>query len=165
MPTTPVTLQAVDRLEITVLMDNSIDVFLPGSEEVQRAQLSTDLPWGERQALIAEHGYAALVRVQAGERSATLLFDAGISTHGLMHNMDVLEVHPLDVHSIILSHGHVDHTQGLVGLLKRVCKRRMPILLHPDAFLNRKVIFPDGHDVELPIGSPPCSTMWICSSS
>jgi len=150
MDATPVTLQAVDRLEITVLVDNSIDVFLPGTEEVQRAPLPADLPWGERQALIAEHGYGALVRVQAGERSATLLFDAGISPHGLMHNMDVLEVRPLDVHSIILSHGHVDHTQGLVGLLKRMGQRRMPILLHPDAFLNRTVIFPDGHEATTP---------------
>ena len=150
MDVTPVTLEAVDRLEITVLVDNSIDVFLPGTEEVQRAPLPAELPWGERQALIAEHGYAALVRVQAGERSATLLFDAGISTHGLTHNMDVLEVRPLDVHSIILSHGHADHTQGLVGLLKRVGQRRMPILLHPDAFLNRKVIFPDKSELHTP---------------
>ena len=150
MAAAPVTLEAVDRLEITVLLDNSIDVFLASTEEVQRAQLPTDLPWGERQALIAEHGYAALVRVQAAERSATLLFDAGISPHGLMHNMDVLEVRPRDIHSIVLSHGHVDHTQGLVGLLKRVGKRRMPVLLHPDAFLNRKLIFPDGHEARTP---------------
>jgi 7,8-dihydropterin-6-yl-methyl-4-(beta-D-ribofuranosyl)aminobenzene 5'-phosphate synthase len=67
-----------------------------------------------------------------------------------MHNMDVLEVRPPDLHSIILSHGHVDHTQGLIGLLKRVGQRRMPILLHPDAFLNRKVIFPDGHEATTP---------------
>jgi 7,8-dihydropterin-6-yl-methyl-4-(beta-D-ribofuranosyl)aminobenzene 5'-phosphate synthase len=80
MAATPVALQAVDRLEITVLVDNSIDVFLPGTEEVRRAQLPTELPWGERQALIAEHGYAALVRVQTADRSATLLFDAGVGT-------------------------------------------------------------------------------------
>jgi 7,8-dihydropterin-6-yl-methyl-4-(beta-D-ribofuranosyl)aminobenzene 5'-phosphate synthase len=150
MDTASVTLQAVDRLEITVLVDNSIDVFLPGTEEVRRAQLPTELPWGERQALIAEHGYAALVHVRAANRSATLLFDAGISTHGLVHNMDVLEVHPLDLHSIVLSHGHVDHTQGLVGMLRRLGKRRMPILLHPDAFLNRKLVFPDGHETKTP---------------
>jgi len=150
MDTPAATLQAVDRLEITVLVDNSIDVFLPGTEEVRRVQLPTELPWGERQALIAEHGYAALVHVRAANRSATLLFDAGISTHGLVHNMDVLEVNPLDLHSIILSHGHVDHTQGLVGMLKRLGKRRMPILLHPDAFLNRKLVFPDGHETKTP---------------
>ena len=143
-------LQAVDRVEITILLDNSIDVFLPSSAGVYRAQLPTPPQWGARQSLIAEHGYSALVRVQAGTRSATLLFDAGISTHGLMHNMDVLEVKPADLQSIILSHGHIDHTQGLVGMLKRVGQRRMPILLHPDAFLNRKLIFPDGHESNTP---------------
>lgn len=150
MDTPPVTLQAVDRLEITILLDNSIDVFLPSTAEVVRAQLPTELPWGERQALVAEHGYAALVRVHTADHAATLLFDAGISTQGLIHNMDVLEVRPADLQSIILSHGHVDHTQGLIGMLQRVGRRRMPVLLHPDAFLNRRLFFPDGHEVSTP---------------
>ena len=30
-------LRAVDRLEVTILMDNSIDVFLPSTEEVAHA--------------------------------------------------------------------------------------------------------------------------------
>jgi 7,8-dihydropterin-6-yl-methyl-4-(beta-D-ribofuranosyl)aminobenzene 5'-phosphate synthase len=150
MQATPCTLQAVDRVEITILVDNSIDVFLPSTDEVRRAQLPTPPQWGERQALIAEHGYSALVRVAAAERTATLLFDAGVSTHGLIHNMDVLEIQPRDLQSIVLSHGHVDHTQGLLGMLKRVGKRRMPVLLHPDAFLNRKLVFPDGHEANIP---------------
>ena len=50
--------------------------------------------------------------------------------------MDVMEVKPHDLHSIVLSHGHVDHTQGLMGMIKRVEKQRMPVLLHPDAFLK-----------------------------
>ena len=143
-------LRAVDRLEITILMDNSIDVFLPDTEEVRRTRLPSELPWGEREALVAEHGYSALVSVHAADQSATLLFDAGISTHGLIHNMDVMEVRPRDLHSLVLSHGHVDHTQGLMGLIKRVGKHHMPILLHPDAFLNRKVIFPDKTELHTP---------------
>ncbi|MBI3089632.1 MAG: MBL fold metallo-hydrolase [Candidatus Tectomicrobia bacterium] len=143
-------LKAVDRVDITILLDNSIDIFLPSTEEVKRPQLADTVTWGERKSLLAEHGYAALVRVAAGERSAMLLFDAGISTHGLIHNMDVLEVKPADLQSIILSHGHIDHTQGLVGMLRRLGRRGMPVLLHPDAFLKRKVIFPDGHEINTP---------------
>lgn len=143
-------LRAVDRLEVTILMDNSIDVFLPGSEEVRRTRLPSELPWGDGKALVAEHGYSALVSVHAADRSATLLFDAGVSTQGLIHNMDVMEVKPHDLHSIVLSHGHVDHTQGLMGMIKRVGKQRMPVLLHPDAFLNRKVIFPDKSELHTP---------------
>jgi 7,8-dihydropterin-6-yl-methyl-4-(beta-D-ribofuranosyl)aminobenzene 5'-phosphate synthase len=147
-------LRALDRLEITILMDNSIDVFLPDTEEVRRSRVPSDLPWGERKALLAEHGYSALVTVHAAGRSATLLFDAGVSTHGLIHNMDVMEVRPRDLHSIVLSHGHVDHTQGLMGMIQRIGKQRMPVLLHPDAFLNRKVIFPDRSELHSP--APNC---------
>jgi 7,8-dihydropterin-6-yl-methyl-4-(beta-D-ribofuranosyl)aminobenzene 5'-phosphate synthase len=147
---TVVALKTVDRVEITTLVDNSIDVFLPSTAEVRRAQISTSLPWGERKTLICEHGYSALVKVQTSEHSASLLFDAGVSTDALIHNMDVLEIRPQELHSIVLSHGHVDHTQGLLGMIKRLGKRRMPILLHPDAFLNRKVILPDQHEIHSP---------------
>jgi len=118
-------LKAVDRLEITILVDNSIDVFLPSTAEVRRAQIPTDLPWGDNEALISEHGYSALVSVCTGDRSASLLFDAGVSTNALIHNMDVLEIRPQELHSIVLSHGHIDHTQGLLGMIsdwgKSVC--------------------------------------------
>lgn len=150
MAETSAALKAVDRLEITILVDNSIDVFLPSTDEIRRAHVPTDLPWGERNSLISEHGYSALVRVHAGDQSASLLFDAGVSTHALIHNMDVLEIRPHELHSIVLSHGHVDHTQGLLGMTKRLGKRRMPILLHPDAFLNRKVILPDKTELHSP---------------
>jgi 7,8-dihydropterin-6-yl-methyl-4-(beta-D-ribofuranosyl)aminobenzene 5'-phosphate synthase len=142
--------RAVDRLEITILVDNSIDVFLPSTAEIRRPQIPSDLPWGERKSLLSEHGYSALVTVHAGDHSASLLFDAGVSTHALIHNMDVLEIRPQELHCIILSHGHVDHTQGLLGMIKRLGKRRMPVLLHPDAFLNRKVILPDNHELHSP---------------
>jgi 7,8-dihydropterin-6-yl-methyl-4-(beta-D-ribofuranosyl)aminobenzene 5'-phosphate synthase len=64
--------------------------------------------------------------------------------------MDVLEVRPTELHAIVLSHGHTDHTRGLIGLFKRFGRRRLPILLHPDVFLNRKAIFPDGQENHLP---------------
>jgi len=150
MAETRTALKVADRLEITILVDNSIDVFLPSTEEVRRTRLLSRLPWGDRKALVAEHGYSALVGVHSAGRSAILLFDAGISTQGLMHNMDVMEVRPQELHSIVLSHGHVDHTQGLMGLIKRLGKQRMPILLHPDAFLNRKVVFPDKSELHTP---------------
>jgi 7,8-dihydropterin-6-yl-methyl-4-(beta-D-ribofuranosyl)aminobenzene 5'-phosphate synthase len=64
--------------------------------------------------------------------------------------MDVLEVKPKELHTIVLSHGHADHTQGLMGMVERLGERKMPLLLHPDAFLERKVVFPDGHEINLP---------------
>ena len=90
MAETPAALKAVDRLEITILVDNSIDVFLPSTVEIRRARIPTDMPWGERKALISEHGYSAVVSVRTSNHSASLLFDAGVSTDALIRNMDVL---------------------------------------------------------------------------
>jgi 7,8-dihydropterin-6-yl-methyl-4-(beta-D-ribofuranosyl)aminobenzene 5'-phosphate synthase len=61
-----------------------------------------------------------------------------------------LEVKPKYLHAVVLSHGHSDHTLGLIGLLKRFGRHGMPIILHPDAFLKRKNVLPDGHEMDLP---------------
>jgi 7,8-dihydropterin-6-yl-methyl-4-(beta-D-ribofuranosyl)aminobenzene 5'-phosphate synthase len=62
--------------------------------------------------------------------------------------MDVLEVKGNELHAVVLSHGHTDHTRGLIGFIKRYGRPRVPIVLHPDAYLKRKNIQPDGHESE-----------------
>jgi len=146
MPTMP--LKEVDKVEILTILDNTIDMLLPDGNKVKRLPRSSDAM--TRESLIAEHGFAALVTVSSGNTSESLLFDAGLSKKGLIHNMDVLEVKPKELHTIVLSHGHADHTRGLMGMVERLGERKMPLLLHPDAFLERKVIFPDGHEINLP---------------
>ena len=140
-------LKEVDKAEILLILDNTIDILLASTEQAKRFPLPDTL---SRETLVAEHGFAALVSVTRGNTSDSLLFDAGLSKNGLMHNMDVLEVRPNELHTIVLSHGHVDHTNGLMGMVARLGERRMPLLLHPDAFLERKLLFPDGHEMRLP---------------
>jgi 7,8-dihydropterin-6-yl-methyl-4-(beta-D-ribofuranosyl)aminobenzene 5'-phosphate synthase len=141
-------LEEVDKVEIVTILDNSIDLLMTSTEQTKRFPLPPDAL--TRSSLMAEHGFAALVIVTSGNTSESLLFDAGLSKNGLMHNMDVLEVRPNELHTIVLSHGHADHTQGLMGLVERLGERKMPLLLHPDAFLERKLLFPDGHEIHLP---------------
>jgi 7,8-dihydropterin-6-yl-methyl-4-(beta-D-ribofuranosyl)aminobenzene 5'-phosphate synthase len=74
----------------------------------------------------------------------TLLFDAGGSTDGLIHNLDCLELNPRDWNCIVLSHGHWDHTLGLIGLHRRLGRLSFPLTLHPDAYLKRAVVAPNG---------------------
>ena len=141
-------LKQVDNVEILTILDNNIDILMASTEHAKRLPLPQDL--FARESLVAEHGFSALVKVNCGNTSESLLFDAGLSKYGLTHNMDVLEVKPKELHTIVLSHGHADHTQGLMGMLDRLGKRKMPLLLHPDAFLERKLMFPDGHEINLP---------------
>jgi 7,8-dihydropterin-6-yl-methyl-4-(beta-D-ribofuranosyl)aminobenzene 5'-phosphate synthase len=143
----PLSLKEADAVEITTVLDNTCDMLLASSATVRRASLGTRLG---RTALRAEHGFAAAVKVSGAGTSESLLFDAGLSRDGLTHNLDVLELKPHEMHAIALSHGHADHTNGLGGMLRRLGGRRMPLLLHPDALLQRKVVLPDGHEMKLP---------------
>ena len=69
-------------------------------------------------ALIAEPGFSALVRIAKDGRKRTLLFDTGVSTSGMVENMRRLGIAPADMEVIVLSHGHWDHVTGVEGLVK-----------------------------------------------
>ena len=60
-----------------------------------------------RDGLVAEHGLSLLI--EAGDRR--ILFDAGASPL-LMHNMKLLNVDPATIDTVVISHGHFDHTGG-----------------------------------------------------
>jgi 7,8-dihydropterin-6-yl-methyl-4-(beta-D-ribofuranosyl)aminobenzene 5'-phosphate synthase len=143
------TLPEVDRVEILTVLDLSLDLLMAGSDAVRRVDITGTLGQG-RSTLRAEHGFSSLVTVVKGEKKASFLFDTGLTKDSLLHNMDVLEVRPPDLHAIVLSHGHVDHVAGLMGLLSRTARRRLPLILHPDAFLRRKITLPDGREILLP---------------
>lgn len=64
--------------------------------------------------------------------------------------LEILEVKPSDLQAVVLSHGHADHALGLLGMLQRRGRRALPLVLHPEAFKTRKVVFPDGHELRLP---------------
>src|SRR5262249_170650 len=69
---------------------------------------------------------------------------------GILNNIDVLEIKPADIQAIVLSHGHADHAMGLPGLIDRLGTRGLPLVLHPDAYLERKLILPNGTEVRMP---------------
>ena len=143
-----VALHEADSVEILTLVDNTIDMMLAGTPKAKRFPLRPDAVTQE--VLIAEHGFATMATVRSRDATDSLLFDAGLSKHGLVHNMDVMGIQPKDFRAVVLSHGHADHAQGLMGLIDRLGTRKLPLLLHPDAFLERKLIFPDGHELNLP---------------
>jgi 7,8-dihydropterin-6-yl-methyl-4-(beta-D-ribofuranosyl)aminobenzene 5'-phosphate synthase len=141
-------LNPVDQVEILSIMDNTLDVLMASTPVAQRAPLLRDK--FSRPQLRAEHGVSMLVTVFSDGAKDSFLFDAGTSLDGVLHNLDVFEARPNDIHAVVLSHGHTDHTLGLIGILKRHGRRGMPIILHPDTFLNRKNVLPDAHEVDLP---------------
>jgi 7,8-dihydropterin-6-yl-methyl-4-(beta-D-ribofuranosyl)aminobenzene 5'-phosphate synthase len=141
-----VALRPVDRVEILSVMDNSIDVLMGDTPIAKRLKRRSDAHFGPQ--LRAEHGVSMLVTTYVGGERDSFLFDTGVTLDGVLHNMDVLQIKGNELHAVVLSHGHTDHTRGLMGLIKRYGRPRVPIVLHPDAYLERKNIQPDGHESE-----------------
>jgi 7,8-dihydropterin-6-yl-methyl-4-(beta-D-ribofuranosyl)aminobenzene 5'-phosphate synthase len=88
--------------------------------------------------------------VQREGRSESVLYDAGLGRNTVLHNMDVLEVQANDLRAVILSHGHADHHGGLEGIFQRIGRRKMPLVLHPDVWHERRVVFPTGNEISMP---------------
>lgn len=138
----------VDRLEVRNLMDNFTDILMTGSEGVERS------PFGKneemRPAPLAEHGFSTLVKVTKGNVEHSILVDTGVTADGVLVNADRMEIDLNQVESIVITHGHVDHTAGLMNVLKKLSKKDIPVVFHPSAFVKRWAIFPNGSRVRLP---------------
>jgi 7,8-dihydropterin-6-yl-methyl-4-(beta-D-ribofuranosyl)aminobenzene 5'-phosphate synthase len=161
-----VVLEPVDRVEITILIDNLTDPLLIDQDAVSRISwpkaLSGALPTaasrvssvtGVPDALIAEPGFSALVRLDVSGRRRTLLFDAGVSPGGMVENMRRLGIDPGDVEVVVLSHGHWDHVTGMEGLVKVLGRAQLPVLIHPEFWHRRRIRFPGLEPAELPATS------------
>jgi 7,8-dihydropterin-6-yl-methyl-4-(beta-D-ribofuranosyl)aminobenzene 5'-phosphate synthase len=146
-PDRPIRLEPVDRAQVTIVVDNFVDVLMAGSEGVRR-YLATD--WGDRDQLIAEHGFSALIMVEAHGRRSSLLYDGGLTPTALGRNLDVLQVPVRDLRALVVSHGHADHHGGLEALFRRYGRRRLPLVIHPEAWRERKIVFPTGTELQLP---------------
>jgi 7,8-dihydropterin-6-yl-methyl-4-(beta-D-ribofuranosyl)aminobenzene 5'-phosphate synthase len=145
-----VPLLPVDSVEITTLYENVVDLGVPGGGPVERLRTrgngftSRLLAEEQRTPFVGGHGLGLLVKVTRDGVTRSVLFDAGGSPHGLVHNLDCLEIKPNEWSCIVLSHGHWDHVLGLIGLEERLGTMRLPLVLHPDAFLKRAIMLPNG---------------------
>ena len=165
------TLQEIDKVSVTILMDNSTDLLLTNSIHANRPQLTTNeeflLPLP-----IAEHGFSALVdivvhseekkeknnmgkKIKYKNNNSIFLFDAGASEDGVIHNADIFGIDFDRIDGVILSHGHFDHFTGLANILRKISLSRrkstgIDLLAHPEAFLKRWEVFQDGKRAKMP---------------
>lgn len=162
-------IREIGKISITILMDNSTDLLLKNSAHALRSPLIRN----ERLNLpppVAEHGFSALINIVNDHSSSnsnrqnltenpdrntnyTYLLDTGVTEDGVIRNADLLGMDFSNIDGIILSHGHFDHSTGLVNILKKISSKRsspIDIFLHPDAFLRRWLVLPDGKKARMP---------------
>jgi len=77
--------------------------------------------------LIGEHGLSFYIEMESNK----ILFDTGQNL-AIANNAQVLGIDLSLVDTVILSHGHYDHTGGLKSLL--ACNRDFTLYAHPDVF-------------------------------
>lgn len=143
----PIRLEPVVRAEVTIVVDNFVDVLMAGADSVRR-YLATD--FGDRDQLIAEHGFSALITVESDGRRSSVLYDGGLTPTALGRNLDILQVPVRELRALVISHGHADHHGGLEALFRRHGRRRLPLVIHPEAWKERKIVFPTGTELHLP---------------
>jgi 7,8-dihydropterin-6-yl-methyl-4-(beta-D-ribofuranosyl)aminobenzene 5'-phosphate synthase len=139
-------LQEIDSVKITILVDNITDRLHPSISVVRRPSMISNQKIAE--SPIAEHGFSAILEISYTHNKSIktnkFLFDTGVSKD----DSDVLGVNLTDIETIILSHGHFDHISGLISTLKRI-EKPIEIVVHPEAFLRRWLIFPNGNKARL----------------
>jgi 7,8-dihydropterin-6-yl-methyl-4-(beta-D-ribofuranosyl)aminobenzene 5'-phosphate synthase len=104
----------ISRLSITIIVDDK-----PGND-----------------ALLAEHGLS--VWIEADDHR--ILFDTG-QTEAVLHNTQVLGINISEADTIVLSHGHYDHTGGLSSVME--LNPRTAVYCHPGVVVPRYSLRPD----------------------
>jgi len=127
-----------EKVSVTAVVDNYIDVFEPSTPLVERAVVGK-----LKKPLLAGHGLAYLVDISYGESKFCLLMDTGNAFEPFKHNIEALERTPTEVDALFLSHGHPDHYGGLLGFLEWR-GAPLPIYCHPDVFWPKYLMTPRG---------------------
>lgn len=145
-------LMTVDSVSVQVLVDNVTDSLSTNpsnvlSEFACHAAAGVSVLSGQS-ICCAHHGLSLVVQARTGDRTRTLLFDAGPEDYAVARNGERLRVDFAAVEAIVLSHGHWDHAGGMLEAVRRIRAARptgeLSCYLHPGMFRQRGMMFAPG---------------------
>lgn len=145
-------LTAVDKLEVNIVVDNATDSLSSVPSHVE-----SEFSYLKRKGMrvltgkclcCANHGLSCLITAQRGAQTHVVLFDTGPEADSFDRNADRLTLDLTSIESIVLSHGHWDHSGGMLRALDlirgRDRTRNIPLYAHPGMFRSRARQTPDG---------------------
>ena len=133
-------LAPVDKVEIQILVDNATDGL-----STTPANVETEFAFATRRGLRASsgrclccavHGLSCLITVHRAERRHSVLFDSGPEDYAFERNTTRLGADLGKVESIVLSHGHWDHS-GAMFLALGAIRAHVPLTRHDARRRNR----------------------------
>ncbi|KAG9011070.1 hypothetical protein FRB90_007504 [Tulasnella sp. 427] len=164
-----VSLQAVDDVELTFLVDNTIEWrvmtrlppgFVP---EVPNHLVERDVPVDDETGCkildlenycCGAHGFSVLIKTTVGNETHTTLFDTGPESKSIARNIASLKVDTTPIEAVILSHWHADHSGGILELLRIRQSQtqnaeqtaKISVDLHPSRPEARGIAIPPNYD-------------------
>ncbi len=89
--------------------------------------------------LLGEWGLSIYLEVDVGGRKFRILYDTGQTGIPVLNNAEILGIDLSKISYIVISHGHYDHTGGLLKVLEKVGKD-VHVIAHPEIFSKKYVI-------------------------
>lgn len=114
-------METLDSLTVTILAEDSVGYETP---------------------YLGQHGISFLLRAVRGSIMRTILVDVAQHPDPLLFNMDLLGIDPSSIDTVVLTHCHYDHTQGLATILEAIGKEDLPVVAHPDIFRLNFIMAP-----------------------
>jgi 7,8-dihydropterin-6-yl-methyl-4-(beta-D-ribofuranosyl)aminobenzene 5'-phosphate synthase len=145
-------MKQADKLTVQVVVDNTTDMLSsrPGHVTSElRVLMAAGMKELAGEALCsAHHGLCLAVTAHFATEEQTVLFDAGPDPYALIRNGGHMKLDFEKIDALVLSHGHFDHSEGLLTAAKLIRagnkEIRIPLHVHPGAFVKRALRLSDG---------------------
>jgi len=142
-------LKKAAKIELTALMDNTVDYLSSQS----RREVQSLWHWCGRvgEMPFAEHGFCMHIKVYGNDGDVhTVLFDAGVSSDGVVENACRMGIDLGEVEFLVLSHGHYDHFGGVPKVVEAINREDLVLVAHEDMFRRRGTANAKGEIREYP---------------
>ncbi|CAB5187568.1 unnamed protein product [Rhizophagus irregularis] len=124
-------LKELDEVEIIIVVDNEVDPLSSSNASIGNitTEIKRDLINKKETLEIMEyccgaHGYSVLITGTCNGESHSVLFDAGPYGKIFMDNSRKLGIDYSKIETVVLSHWHCDHSDGLPSAIEAISKAR-----------------------------------------